>query len=400
MKSRRSFLTHLAASSAAMAASSVRGRAQAAAVRVGIIGPGDRGKALVREVLAAQGAQLVAAADVYLRRLREVREIESGIRTYFDYRDMLAREDLDAVVISTPPHLHAPHFVAAIEAGAHVYVEKTIAFSLEHAKSMRQTRERFPRQVVQVGIQSTSSGAARDVPMMLADDKVGHITELRANHYRNHTAADAPWVREIPADATLPNIRWQDFLGDAPAREFDAYRFINWRLFWDYSGGNVFENFVHQLGFWFQALDLGIPDQVTTTGGVYFWDDGREVPDVWSLAMQFAGRGMMLNWTSSFANRFFGVREYALGTKGTIEKSETGTRYVPEQVTNPTGQAMTGQSPDEGHMQNFIDAIRFGTEPNCPFEIGFRAAIACRMAVDSLREGRTVRWNAESETIV
>jgi predicted dehydrogenase len=116
--------------------------------------------------------------------------------------------------------------------------------------------------------------------------------------------------------------------------------------------------------------------------------------------MQFAGRGMMLNWTSSFANRFFGVREYALGTKGTIEKSETGTQYVPEPVTNPTGQGMTGQSPDENHMQNFINAIRFGNEPNCPFEIGFRAAIACRMAVDSLREGRTVRWNAESEAIV
>jgi len=354
----------------------------------------------MREVLNAQGAQLVAVADVYLRRLREAREMKSDIRTYVDYGEMLAQEDLDAVVIATPPHLHAPPFVAAIEAGAHVYVEKTMAFSVEHAKRMREARERFPRQVVQVGIQSTSSGAARDVPMMLADDKVGHITELRANHYRNHIDAAPPWVREIPADATPQNIRWQDFLGDAPAVEFDAFRFINWRLFWDYSGGNVLENFVHQLGFWFQALDLPVPDQVTTTGGTYFWDDGREIPDVWSLAMQFEGRRMMLNWTSSFANRFFGVREYALGTKGTIEKIDTDTRYIPEPITNPLGQEIAGQSPNQNHMQNFIDAIRLGREASCPFEIGFRSAIACRMAVNSLREGRTVRWDAENEEIV
>jgi predicted dehydrogenase len=400
VKSRRSFLSHLAAGSAAVAAGRWRALAQNRPLRVGLIGPGDRGKALMREVRGAQGAQLVAVADIYLRRLREAREIQSDIRTYFDYRDMLAQETLDAVVVATPPHRHAEPFVAALEAGAHVYVEKTMAFSVEHAKQMRAARQLFPRQVVQVGIQSTSSGAARDVPMMLADDKLGHISELRANHYRNHTDQAPPWVREIPADATPENIRWQEFLGDAPRIEFDAFRFINWRLFWDYSGGNVFENFVHQLGFWFQALDLGIPDQVTTTGGIYFLHDGREVPDVWSLAMQFEEANLMLNWTSSFSNRFFGVREYALGSKGTIEKVDVSTRYIPEEVTNPLGQEIVGQSPGESHMQNFIDAIRLGREPNCPFEIGFRTAIACRMAVNSLLEGRTVRWDAANEQIV
>jgi predicted dehydrogenase len=400
VKSRRSFLARVAAGSAAVAATSFRGRAQGNLVRVGLVGPGDRGKALMREVLGAAGADLVAVADVYLRRLREAREIRSGIRTYFDYREMLAQEALDAVIVSTPPHLHADPFVAALEAGAHVYVEKTMAFNVEHAKRMRAAHESFPNQVVQVGIQSASAGAARDVPLMLADDKVGAITELRASHYRNSTDQNPPWVRQVPSDATEENIRWQEFLGDAPPVDFDAFRFINWRLFWDYSGGNVLENFVHQLGFWFQALDLGVPDRVTTTGGLYFWQDGREIPDVWSLAMQFDERNLMLNWTSSFSNRFFGIREYALGSKGTIEKIGLETRYIPEAVTNPSGQEMVGQSPDESHMQNFIDAVRFGQPPNCPFEIGFRTAIACRMAVNSLREERTVRWDAENEEIV
>ena len=396
MDSRRSFL---ARTSTATAGSLMAVRAQGSALRVGVIGPGVRGKQHMRQVLAVEGVDLVAVADILALRHAEAREIAPNIRAYFDHCEMLSAEDLDAVVIASPLHLHAQHFIDALEAGAHVYIEKTMAYSLEHAKRMREARDRFSSQVVQVGIQSLSSGAAGDVPLMLADNKVGRITEIRANFYRNSTPEHPPWVRDVPAQTSTVGPRWGAFLGEAPTVEFDPFRLINWRLFWDYSGGAVFELMVHQIGFWTRILGLGIPDQVTSSGGIYLWQDRREVPDGWNVALHFEQPGLIFSWTSSVGNRFFGFSEFALGVAGTIEKIGNDARYIPELVTNPMGQEFVGQSPDGDHMRNFFDAIRSGREPNCPFEIGFQTAVACRMAVDSLRQRRTVRWDRESETI-
>ena len=394
MKTRRTFLGGIAAASAAAV-----GRAQSQRLRVGVIGVGWRGSTLMRQIESLDGADVVAIADIFLLRHQQAREIRPTVRTYLDHREMLAAEDLDAVVITTPPRLHAQHFEDALEAGAHVYVEKTMGFNLEHLQRMRRARERYPRQVVQVGIQSLSSGAAADVPLMLADDKVGHITEIHANWYRNHTEDDPPWVRDVPSEATPATVRWDAFLADAPAVPFDAFRLVNWRLFWDDSGGAVFELFVHQLGFWFKMLDLSAPDLVTSSGDTFLWKDRRQVPDVWSVAMHFNDRNLALHWTSSFGNRFLGVREYALGTRGTIEKIGVAARYIPEVVTNPLGQEIVGALPDADHMQDFFDAIRTGREPACPFEIGFQTAVACRMAVDSLRQGRSLMWDRDAERI-
>ncbi len=395
MNTRRTFLGGIAAASSAVAA-----RAQSSPLRVGVIGVGWRGSTLMREIESLDGADVVAIADIFVLRHQQAREIRPAVRTYLDHREMLAAEDLDAVIVTTPPRLHAQHFVDALEAGAHVYVEKTMGFNLEHLKRMRRARESFPGQVVQVGIQSLSSGAATDVPLMLADDKVGHITEIHANWYRNHAPDDPPWVRDIPPEASLASVRWDAFLADAPPVRFDAFRLINWRLFWDYSGGAVFELFVHQLGFWFKMLGLAAPDRVTSAGDIHLWKDRRQVPDVWSVAMHFEERNLAIHWTSSFGNRFLGVREYALGTRGTIEKIGVHARYVPEGVTNPQGQEIAGAAPDGSHMQDFFNAIRTGREPSCPFEIGFQTAIACRMAVDSFRQGRSLRWDRDAERIL
>ena len=395
MKSRRTFLGRIAATSAATA-----GRAQSQNLRVGVIGVGWRGSTLMRQIESLDGADVVAIADIFLLRHQEARGIRSAVRVYLDHREMLAVEGLDAVIVTTPPHLHAQHFIDALEAGAHVYIEKTMAFNLEHAKRMRRVRDRFPRQVVQVGIQSLSGGAATDVPLMLADNKVGHITEIHANWYRNHAADDPPWVRDVPIKASPATVRWDAFLAETPPIRFDAFRLINWRLFWDFSGGAVFELLVHQLGFWFKIIDLDVPDRVTSAGDILWWKDRRQVPDVWSVAMYFKQRNLAFHWTSSFGNRFLGVREYALGTLGTIEKIGSGTRYVPEGVTNPLGQEIVGATPNGSHMQDFFNAIRTGREPNCPFEIGFQTAVACRMAVESLRQGRSLKWDRDAERIL
>jgi predicted dehydrogenase len=154
----------------------------------------------------------------------------------------------------------------------------------------------------------------------------------------------------------------------------------------------------HQVAFWYKVLNLKIPAAVTMRGGVYHWKDGREVPDTMNVVME-QPEEMLFTWTSGFGNAHLGSNEEALGTDGTISKHRQ-VRYAPEKVNQPQGKEFVASNPGENHMQNFVDCVRSGQEPNCPFEVGFRTSIACRMAVDSYLQGRTLRWDERREAIV
>jgi predicted dehydrogenase len=304
------------------------------------------------------------------------------------------------VLIATPQHLHCEHFVASLDAGKHVYQEKTMAFTVDHAKKMRAAYQRAGRRTVQIGHQACSSGVASDAAKFASSANLGKITAIHSHMYRNTPHGKPQWSRPVYPDMTPENILWKPFLGEAPERPFDANRYINWRFFWDYSGGNVYENMCHQLAFWYKAINLQIPKAVTMTGGVYLWKDGREVPDTMNVSMEHPEE-ILFSWDSGFGNNQLGSGEYVLGTDGTIERSQQ-IRYLPQKVNRPDGTEMLGleKGSPRGHMQNFLDCIRTGAQPNCPFEVGFRVAIACRMAVDSYRHGRAMRWDPVKEEIV
>jgi predicted dehydrogenase len=156
----------------------------------------------------------------------------------------------------------------------------------------------------------------------------------------------------------------------------------------------------HQLSFWYRALNLQIPSAVTMVGGVYLWKDGREVPDTMNVAMEHPEE-LLFSWDSCFGNNQLGSSEDVLGTDGTVSRSQQ-IRYLPQRVNNKDGNEMLGQSktPPAAHMQNFLDCIRDGGEPNCPFDVGFRVSIACRMAVDSYLQNRRLRWDPVKEEVV
>ncbi len=196
------------------------------------------------------------------------------------------------------------------------------------------------------------------------------------------------------------NILWKSFLGEAPQREFDPNRYMNWRFFWDYSGGNVYENMCHQMSFWYKGLNLQIPKAVTMNGGIYLWKDGREVPDTMSVTVE-QPEEILISWASGFGNNYLGSTEDVLGDNGTIERKNE-VRYIPQKMNRPDGTEMVGHATNTPHvhMQNFFDGIRGGKEPNCPFDLGFRVSIASRMAVDSYRQNRTLRWDPKKEEIV
>lgn len=400
MNSRRNFIGKMASGIAGTLAAPGPVLGANDRIRVGIIGPGARGQELMREAIACPNTEFVAAADIYTRRLEEAKGIAPNIKTYLDYRYLLEDKSIDAVLIATPQHLHCEGFVAALDAGKHVYQEKTMAFSVDHAKRMRAAYQKAGKRTVQIGHQGVSSGQMTDAIQFLKTGKMGKITAIHAHMYRNTPHGKPQWSRPVFPDMTPENIIWNSFQGEAAKRDFDPNRYINWRFFWDYSGGNVYENMCHQLCFWYRALGLKIPTAATMVGGVYLWKDGREVPDTMNAAMEHPEE-MLFSWDSGFGNNQLGSTEDVLGTDGTICKAQQ-IRYLPQKVNNKEGHEMIGQTRTApgAHMQNFFDCIRSGQEPNCPFELGFRVSIACRMAVESYRQKRTMRWDPAREEIL
>lgn len=400
MSSRRSFIGTVASGLATTIAAPTTVLGANDRVRLGIIGAGDRGTQLVREALSQPGVEFVAFSDIYSRRLEDAKKLVPNAATYYDYRRLLDDKSIDAVLIATPQHLHCEHFVAAIDAGKHVYQEKTMAFTVEHAKRMRNAYQRAGKRVVQIGHQACSSGHVADASSFSAPDKLGKITALHMHMYRNTPHGKPQWSRPVYPDMTPENVLWNAFQGDARKHEFDANRYVNWRFYWDYSGGNFYENMCHQIAFWYKVLNLQIPASVVANGGVYLWKDGREVPDTMSVSM-VQPEEMLITWNSGFGNAALGTTEDVLGTDGTISRGQQ-IRYAPQKVNRPDGTELVGQtrSAPASHMANFIDSIRGNATPACPFELGYRVSIACRMAVESYLQGRPVSWDAQKEQIV
>ncbi len=372
-------------------------------IRFGLIGCGSRGKEIFRSAMRCANAEAVAAADVYTRRLEETKAIAPQIKTYNDARRLLDDKSVDAVLIATPQHQHALNFVPAIQAGKDVYQEKTMAFSPDHAKRMRKALDGSGR-VVQVGIQMISGPGMAMVREFATPERMGVITAIHTHHYRN--APYGGWMRDIPSDCDSNHVDWKGFQGEAAPSPFDPQRYVNWRFFWDYSGGNVFENMVHQVGYWHKVLGLTIPRAVTMTGANCL-SPKMQPPDVMDVTMRHSEK-MLFTWNSMFSNDYYGEgHDLLLGTKGTIVHDETDKpRYLPqdgksagvaEEGTGPTAEYADAT---DSHMQNFFDCVRSRKEPACPFEIGFRSAIACQMAVRSYREGRTMTWDETTEDIV
>ena len=409
---RRTFFGEVLGSAAGFA---VAGQAQSPRVlgandriRFGIIGPGARGMEIFQAAIRCPNVEAVAAADIYERRFDAVKKMVPQIKTYLDFREMLDDKTIDAVLIATPQHQHVLNFVPAIQAGKDVYQEKTMAFNPAHARRMRNAFQGSGR-VVQVGMQMNSAPGCQKVRELAAPDRIGSISAIQAYHFRN--SAHGGWLRPIPPDCDAQHVDWTAFQGEAKFCPFDPQRYMNWRFYWDYSGGNVFENMVHQVAFWYGALGLNIPEAVTMTGANYR-SPRMQVPDAMNVVMHQPEK-MLFTWSSTFGNNYYSeMYDYVFGTTGTlIHDQSDNIAFLPQQTRSrtTTSDAPSTEPPigrgrykefTQEHMQNFFDCVRSRKEPICPFEIGFRSAIACQMAIASYRQQRTVRWDPATEEIV
>jgi predicted dehydrogenase len=358
-------------------------------VRVGMIGVGGRGQELLKQILQVPNAQLVAIADIYSRRRDEAQQMAPGIQTLDDHGRLLDRSDIDAVIVASPLHIHARHFLDTLSAGKHLYCEKTMTWSISEAEQCLAAAKNSDR-VIQIGLQHESSGALADTRKWIKDGLVGKVTQVESWMSRNTPHGKGQWVRPTPSDCTPDNVNWGAFLNGRPDQPFDAYKFINWRLFWEFSGGNVTENMVHQIAWIMSALDLPLPSAAYMSGGVFSEKDGRQVPDTIAVTLDFPN-DLVVTWQSTFSNSLYGLGERLLGSDGTIEhtagasdmvsdKSEESIRYFPERTNRRDATTLTGTTPNQDHMANWIDCVRNRKTPNAPVEVGYRSAIAAHMA--------------------
>jgi predicted dehydrogenase len=391
---RREFLKQTALGTATMLAYPGRILGANDRVRVGMIGVGNRGQDLLEQVIKVPNVEVVAIADVYRRRHDEAKKLIPNAATFDDHRRLLDLKDVDAVIVASPLHTHTRHFLDVLSAGKDLYCEKTMTWSIPEAEQCL-AAARTASRVVQVGLQWESSRAIADAKRWVKDRLVGKVTHVESWMSRNTPHGKGQWVRPVPSDCTPDNVNWDAFLNGRPKRRLDPYRLINWRLFWEFSGGNITENMVHQIAWIMTVLDLPLPTAAYTSGGVYSEKDGREVPDTIAVTLDFPN-DLVFTWQSTFSNRHYGLADRILGSDGTIEhgfaESEmVGTedreyiRFAPETVNRPDGKSFDDSSPggetgDRDHLADWISCIRSRTTPNAPVEIGYRSAVACHMA--------------------
>jgi predicted dehydrogenase len=348
-------------------------------VRVGMIGVGDRGNDLLDQVVKVPNVDLVAMADIYSRRRDQAKSKVPAIQTFDDYRRLLDMKDVDGVIVASPLHIHERHFVDTLASGKDLYAEKTMTWSIPEADKCLGAAKSSDR-VVQIGLQHESSGALVDTKQLIKEGAVGKITHVESWMSRNTPHGKGQWVRAVPPDCTPQNVDWHAFLNGRPDRPFDSFKLINWRLFWEFSGGNCAENMVHQIAWIISALDLPLPSAAYMSGGVFSEKDGREVPDTIAVTLDFP-KDIVVTWQSTFSNRHYELGDRILGSDGTIEHHfEEPIQYWPEKVNRPSGEAMKGKTPSQNHMQNWIDCVRSRHVPNAPVELGYASAIAVHMA--------------------
>ncbi|MCE7038809.1 Gfo/Idh/MocA family protein [Dyadobacter sp. CY312] len=332
---RRNFLRNVTAASALLATESVakpfsiirdlKKGSPNDKIRFATIGMGIQGHQDTRAALRAGSTEFVAAADLYDGRLTRVKEVfGKDIFTTRDYREILDRKDVDAVLIVTPDHWHDHITKASLKAGKHVYCEKPMVQQINEGLSVIDAWKKSGK-TMQIGSQRISSASFREAKRLFQAGDIGDINYVESNSDRFN--AIGAWNYSIPTDASLSTVDWDTFLGDAPKVPFDAKRFFRWRNYRDYGTGVAGDLFVHLItGVHFVTNTLG-PERIFSSGELSYWKDGRDVPDVLVSILEYPKTDLHANFQMVLRVNFANAGAIAnntriIGTEGQIEFTE------------------------------------------------------------------------------
>ncbi|HZS07648.1 MAG TPA: Gfo/Idh/MocA family oxidoreductase [Blastocatellia bacterium] len=359
-------------------------------IRLGGIGPGDRGSG---RVTTAQklGAEIVALADVNKGMLEMAqKKLAAPVeKTYVDYNDLLARKDIDGVIIAVPDHLHHDVLIAAVQAGKDAYIEKPLSRTIEEGENMV-ARVKASKQIVQVGNQRRSGDHFRKAREIVASGGIGEIRFVRIWDFR-YRPRD-PYIKRA-SDQTLfaPElIDWPRFLGRAPKRPYDPKRASAWRWYWDYAGGLMTDIGPHWLdvAMWITGSDG--PHSVSCNGGKYQnldWetpDNVHAILDCGTFAIVFMVQFMN-------GQEYDGAAFY--GLEGSIVQENNRGMMVRYDKNRKEIESWKVTDESTAHMQNFLDCMKSRRQPNSPVELGNRVLVGAHLANESFRSGKRVQWD-------
>jgi predicted dehydrogenase len=392
-------------------------------IQVGIIGVGGRGSYLAGQ-FASIGAntnacQVAAVADVYEKRKKAAAD-KFKCEGYLDYREIINRADIDAVVVATPDHWHAAIALEALDHGKDVYLEKPMCHTIDEARHLSQTVKETKR-VLQVGSQTTSAPQWHLAKKYIADGAIGKMIMSQGSYHRNSKEGEWNWPidKEAGPDGKGENyIDWKMWLGKAPKRAYDADRFFRFRKYWDYSGGIATDLFFHVVAplniCWSEPQ---FPTKVSASGGIYVFKDEREVPDTFHLMAEFPQEHSLV-LTSSMANSHH-IPGLIRGHEGTIimvdhgmfERKTDHITLIPERQTiddaykakfgdKETSIPVDDKNDMVTHITNFLDCMHTREKPTLDVDTGYHAQVTINMAVQSYREGRVLYWDDKNQKVV
>lgn len=409
-------------------------------INFAIIGAGGMGQGNVNTALNHSGVKLVASCDLYDSRLERCRELYGRqIFTTTNYKEILDRPDIDAVIIATPDHWHMQQAIDALEAGKAVYLEKPMVQHVEQGIELIDAERRTGRPLL-VGSQRTSSIIYEKARDLLQDGEIGNLNFVEA--YWDRFSAIGAWQYSIPPGAGEHNIDWEEYRRGMEQIPFNAKHFFRWRNYDDYGTGVAGDLFVHLFSGLHLIADASGPDSIMATGGLRYWHDGRDAEDVMLGLFNYPETDKHPNFTLSLRVNFAdgsggGSRIRLVGDEGemvlggnyvTLRKSKLPERpghtiddfsedtreeyleYYEQKYPESRAQII---EPDEfvyrtpdgyndryDHFGYFFDAIRNGTDLLQDSSFGLRASGPALLANVSHRERKIVNWNSETmETI-
>jgi len=406
---RRDFLeaTTIGAAGLVLASSNRRAlgatRSPNGTLNVGLIGAGAQGSSLIRSLATLPNAKITVVCDIFEPNLTKGAALAgSSPRTISDYRKVLDDKDVDAVVIALPLFLHSEAVIAALSAGKHVFVEKTMAYSVDQCDQIVQAAKSHPKLAVQVGHQHRFDPVIRKVVNMSRDGALGKVTHIRCNWHRN-----ANWRRPVPKSDFDPR----------PWGYPDLEHLINWRMYKQYSQGLMAELGSHMI----EIVNLiygSPPAAVTGMGGIDYWKDGRETYDNVVVVYNYP-EGQKASFSSITTNAHDGEKIEIMGTEGTIELGWDQAFYFREKespelikaegatIITSTGETMkTSQGQKQGsavdagkgrpnaiyrELESFASCIRDGKKPDVDVEVGRNAARSVLTANKAMEEGRVMK---------
>jgi len=411
---RREFLKHTVAVAGVTLATGPAGKARAQApspndrIGIGAIGVGGMGSHHLNVLtnLKKEGlVDIVAVCDVFSNRLQAA-AAKTGAKPYKVWTDLLADKRVDAVMIATPDHWHAPMCIAAAEAGKDIYCEKPMTHwdHLDLAKKVVEAVEKYKR-VMQVGTQYIS-----DDCWDLAKEKIGllgKIVHVQSSDCRNGPIGCYSPKSDDPAAKPGETLDWELWLGcektRVPKRDYEPGRFMAFRSFWDYSGGIGTDFFPHILTPWVKVLELGFPKRVVTAGGRYFWNDGREVPDIVNTCIDYEG-GPTVMLTASLATEqnlpwMIRGQKAAMTFQGA---PGSPVKIIPEKAAGggePIEIKGQRRWSEEHHWRDFLNAMKTRNKPRSHEVIGYRVMVALSMGIKSYRSGKALSFDPQTDTI-